>query len=437
MAASRESSHIRVPSGSQRFPQEVDMSSQHLNEIIETPRCPNPGAFPNCDFAMMHLARNVTDYAIYMLDVEGRVLSWNAGAKRLKGYEFEEVFGKHYSMFFPPDAVAAGVPKQELDAARRDGRFEAMGWRQRKGGEKFWALVTLTAIRGPNGQVSGFAKITRDITVQKMLEDEQKRSSLELESRIRERTWQLEAIADELRAEKEKVQSLLVTVGRKLEEKEVLLREVYHRVKNNMQVVQSLLKMGSRAIISGNGRGVIAAAVQRIDVMVTAHERLYQSPELAGLTLPSFLRGIVEGAIAAYTDRANRVQLQMDVDEIPISIDNAILLGLLVNELVSNCLKHGFSKGRGGKIFVSARMIPGTVRIVVHDDGKGLPANFDASRSESMGLKLVQSVARQLGGRVEFLSHDGCRVESDLARLLPQLWQHPLTVPARAVGSVH
>jgi PAS domain S-box-containing protein len=407
MAASRESSHIRVPSGSQRFPQEVDMSSQHLNEIIETPRCPNPGAFPNCDFAMMHLARNVTDYAIYMLDVEGRVLSWNAGAKRLKGYEFEEVFGKHYSMFFPPDAVAAGVPKQELDAARRDGRFEAKGWRQRKGGEKFWALVTLTAIRGPNGQVSGFAKITRDITVQKMLEDEQKRSSLELESRIRERTWQLEAIADKLRAE------------------------------NNMQVVQSLLKMGSRAIISGNGRDVIAAAVQRIDVMVTAHERLYQSPELAGLTLPSFLRGIVEGAIAAYTDRANRVQLQMDVDEIPISIDNAILLGLLVNELVSNCLKHGFSKGRGGKIFVSARMIPGTVRIVVHDDGKGLPANFDASRSESMGLKLVQSVARQLGGRVEFLSHDGCRVESDLARLLPQLWQHPLTVPARSVGSVH
>jgi len=406
------------------------MPSQHLDEIIESSSRLSPNAVPDYDYAMMHLARNVTDYAIYMLDVEGQILSWNEGAKRLKGYEFEEVFGKHYSMFFPPDAVAADRPKQELDAAARDGRFEAMGWRQRKGGEKFWALVTLTAIRGSDGKTCGFAKITRDMTVQKMLEDEHKRFSLELESRIRERTWRLEATADELRAEKEKVQGLLVTVGRRLEEKEVLLREVYHRVKNNMQVVQSLLKMGSRAITSGNGSDVLAAAVQRIEVMATAHERLCQSPELAGLTLPSFLRGIVEGAIAAFTDQANRIQLQMEVDEIPISIDNAILLGLLMNELVSNCLKHGFSGNRPGKILVSARIMPGAVRIVVQDDGNGLPVNFDAARKESMGLKLVESLARQLGGKVEFISNDGCRVESDLTRLLPQPWQHPLTVPA-------
>ena len=189
----------------------------------------------------------------------------------------------------------------------------------------------------PGGEIIEFAKITRDVTAQKMLEDVQKRFSLELESGIRERTWQLEAIADELRAEKEKLQGMVVTTRKKLEEKEVLLREVHHRVKNNMQVVQSLLKMGSRTITSGNGREVLAAAVQRIEVMVAAHERLYQSSELAGLTLPSFLRGIVEGAIAAYTDQANRLQLQMEADEIPISIDNAILLGLLVNELISNC----------------------------------------------------------------------------------------------------
>jgi two-component sensor histidine kinase len=321
------------------------------------------------------------------------------------------------------------VPKQELDAAARDGQFETTGWRQRKGGEKFWALVTLTAVRGRDGEISGFAKITRDISVQKMLEDEQKKFSLELEGRIRERTRQLEAIADELHAGKEKLQGMVVAFRRKLEEKEVLLREVHHRVKNNMQVVQSLLKMGSRTITSGNGREVLAAAVQRIEVMVAAHERLYQSPELASLTLPSFLRGIVEGAIAAYTDQADRLQLQMEADEIPISIDNAILLGLLVNELISNCLKHGFSGDRRGKIFISARIIPGTVRIVVQDNGKGLPGNFDASRNESMGLKLVESLARQLGGQVEFISNDGCRVQADLTRLFPQLWQHPMSVP--------
>jgi len=405
------------------------MPSQYLDEVSEISSYLSSGVVPNHDYAMMHLARNVTDYAIYMLDAKGRILSWNAGAKRLKGYEFEEVSGKHYSMFFPPDAVASGVPKRDLDAAARDGQFETTGWRQRKGGEKFWAFVTLTAVRGPNGEINGFAKITRDISVQKMLKDGQKKFSLELDSRIRERTRELEVVADELHAEKEKLQAMVVALRRKLEEKEVLLREVHHRVKNNMQVVQSLLKMGSRAITSGNGREVIAAAVQRIEVMVSAHERLYQSSELAGLTLPSFLRGIVEGSIAAYTDQANRPQLQMEVDEIPISIDNAILLGLLVNELISNCLKHGFSGDRQGEIFISARILPGTVRIVVQDDGKGLPVDFDASRSESMGLKLVESLARQLGGKVEFISNEGCRVQTDLTRLFPQLWQHPMSVP--------
>ncbi len=281
----------------------------------------------------------------------------------------------------------------------------------------------------PGGEIIEFAKITRDITAQKMLESEHKGYSLELQSRIKERTWQLEAIADELRAEKEKLQGLVGTFRKKLEEKDVLLREVHHRVKNNMQVVQSLLKMGSRTITSGNGRDVIAAAVQRIEVMVTAHERLYQSSELASLTLPSFLRGIAEGAIAAYTDQANRLQLQIEADEIPISIENAILLGLLVNELISNCLKHGFSGDRGGKIFISACIISGTVRIVVQDDGKGLPLNFDASRSESMGLKLVESLARQLGGKVEFISNEGCRVQADLTRLFLELWQRPMSVP--------
>jgi PAS domain S-box-containing protein len=381
----------------------------------------------NYDCAMMHLAQNVTDYAIYLLDTEGRVVSWNAGAKRLKGYEFEEVFGRHYSMFFTPDAIAAGLPQQQLDAAVRDERFEMKGWRQRKDGQRFWALVTLTAIHAPNGKLTGFAKITRDITLQKMLEDEMKDSSLELEKRIRERTWQLEAIAEELRIEKATVQGMVVTIRKELDEKEVLLREVYHRVKNNMQVVQSLLKMGARTITSGDGRNAIAAAVERVQIMATVHERLYQSPELAGLTLASFLREIVEGAIAANTPQATRINLQMEFDEIPLSIDHAIPLGLLVNELISNCLKHGLPKNRPGTIHISARNIQGAVRLVIRDNGNGLPENFEVARKSSMGLKLVESLARQLGGEIKFLSNDGCEVQANLVRLVPRPGQHQPT----------
>jgi PAS domain S-box-containing protein len=402
------------------------MPSRNSVYNIESADSPFLDTVQNNDCAMMHLAQNVTDYAIYLLDIEGRVVSWNAGAKRLKGYEFEEVFGRHYSMFFTPDDVAAGIPEHELLAAARHQRFETMGRRQRKGGESFWALVTLTPIRGPNGELTGFAKITRDITLQKTLEGELKNSALELETRIKERTWQLEASAEELRIEKATVQDMLVTIQKDLDEKEVLLREVYHRVKNNMQVVQSLLKMGARTITSSDGRNAIAAAVERVQVMATVHERLYQSPELAGLTVASFLREIIEGAIAASARQTKPIQLQMEFDEIPLPIDHAIPLGLLVNELISNCLKHGLSSNQPGTILVSARIIPGAVRLVIRDNGNGLPDNFEIARKNSMGLKLVESLTRQLGGEIKFLSNTGCQVQANLVRLAPEPVQHQL-----------
>ena len=117
------------------------------------------------------LVENVTDYAIYMLNAEGRVASWNVGAERSKGYKAEEVLGRNFSMFFVPDAVAAGEPAQELAAAALEGRYEKGGWRLRKDGSRFWALVSLTAIRRSNGELLGFAKVTRDMTTQKKSED--------------------------------------------------------------------------------------------------------------------------------------------------------------------------------------------------------------------------------------------------------------------------
>lgn len=392
--------------------------------------CPKKSSFLSLDAiqdnddAMAHLAQNVSDYAIYLLDPRGRIVTWNVGAERLKGYTQEEVLSRSFSMFFPTEAVAAGLPEKELAAAARDGRFETQDWRQRKGGERFWALVTLTAIRRSNGELHGFAKITRDMTSQKLLEDGHERLALELEKRVEERTWQLVCIADELRVKNQKIEGLVTTIRKDLDEKEVLLREVYHRVKNNLQVVKSLLKMGARTIVSGDGRAAIAAAAQRVQVMATVHERLYQMSDLAGLTLSTYLPEIAEGAIAANSDQPSQIRLHMEFDELLLPLDLAIPLGLLVNELVSNCLKHGLSEGRPGTVLISARTVPGAVRLVVHDSGNGLPEDFDASRCQSLGLKLVGSLARQLGGEVEFCSDKGCRVQIDLARLLPAMGRH-------------
>src|SRR2546429_7076201 len=117
------------------------------------------------------LVEGIRDYAIFMLDGAGRVSTWNTGAQRIKGYRAEEIVGQHFSRFHPPEAVAAGKPARLLALAAREGRAEDEGWRVRKDGSRFWANVTITALRDSDGAVIGFAKVTRDMTERKTVED--------------------------------------------------------------------------------------------------------------------------------------------------------------------------------------------------------------------------------------------------------------------------
>ena len=110
------------------------------------------------------LVDSVTDYAIFMLTPEGMIASWNAGAEGIKGYRAEEIIGKHFSIFYPEEDLAAGKPARELEIAAREGRYVEEGWRVRKTGEKFWAHVTITALRNSSGRLTGYSKVTRDVT---------------------------------------------------------------------------------------------------------------------------------------------------------------------------------------------------------------------------------------------------------------------------------
>lgn len=120
---------------------------------------------PDVSFEL--LVQSIVDYAIYMLDVDGRVTSWNAGAERIKGFQTHEIVGKHFSQFYTEEERAAGVPERVLETARREGRFAGEGWRVRKDGSRFWASVVVDAIKDDDGQLIGFAKITRDMTEQR------------------------------------------------------------------------------------------------------------------------------------------------------------------------------------------------------------------------------------------------------------------------------
>ncbi len=135
-------------------------------------RKPSPEGAGMGDERFRLLVESVRDYAILMLDPEGHVVSWNAGAERIKGYRASEIIGQHFSRFYPAEDVQRGKPAMELRVASAEGRFEDEGWRVRKDGSRFWANVIITALRDPAGRLTGFAKISRDLTERKQLEEE-------------------------------------------------------------------------------------------------------------------------------------------------------------------------------------------------------------------------------------------------------------------------
>jgi PAS domain S-box-containing protein len=136
------------------------------------------------DEAFRLLVDGVRDYAIFMLDPEGRIASWNQGAARIKGYSAQEIIGRHFSVFYSPEEVADGVCERELEEALTEGQVEAEGWRLRKDGSRFWATVVITALYDDTGAHRGFAKVTRDLTERKQAQDAKRRIN-ELDMRQR------------------------------------------------------------------------------------------------------------------------------------------------------------------------------------------------------------------------------------------------------------
>jgi PAS domain S-box-containing protein len=148
------------------------------------------------------LVQNVRDYGIFMLDPNGNIASWNEGAERIEGYSEDEILGRHFSIFYPPEDVAAGKPAWELEVASREGRLEDEGWRVRKDGDRFWANVVITALRNPAGELLGYTKVTRDLTERKAAEEralEDARRVAEAEASSRAKSEFLASMSHELR----------------------------------------------------------------------------------------------------------------------------------------------------------------------------------------------------------------------------------------------
>lgn len=199
-----------------------------------------------------------------------------------------------------------------------------------------------------------------------------------------------------------------------LDQKDRLMREIHHRVKNNLQIISSLINMQMRTVEDGTTRDALEECKTRVLAMALIHEKLYQSKDYARVQFADYVRGLATTVFETAGVSERDVALQLAIDDVSLPIDRAIPCGLIINELITNSLKHGFKDGRTGTIWVTlSHLDPTTLRLSVRDDGIGLSPGFTMPTAEStgIGLYLVKMLSRQLGATVVVDGSDGAAFE--------------------------
>lgn len=339
-----------------------------------------------------YLVEAAQDYAIFMLDPEGRIISWNIGAERIKGYKTSEIIGEHFSCFYPAEEVQSGKPRRELDIALREGRFEDQGWRVRKDGSKFWANVIITPFKDNEGSLIGFSKVTRDFTermlAQKTLE-ESRRKLYDSEKLLRELSLHLLRTQDEERRR----------IGRELHDS---LGQNLSFLKISLDLLKSFAgpeKMGE--VHEGLARCADLAEESVKEVRTISY--LLYPPMLDEMGLKIAISWYLEG----FTQRSainTTLDMPFDFGRLPRDVEMAIFR--VLQESLTNVHRHSGSPTASVRLLIR----DGALVLEVSDQGNGNPvANLDAAGQDCMGalgvgLRGMTERMRQLGGGLELTS---------------------------------
>lgn len=303
---------------------------------------------------------SVNDGIVILDPASGKALDINDALCQMLGCDRKEALSIGLTEILSTDQSYSleKILKQFNDLITEGPKLYQIHIKARNGGV-FWAEINLkrTIIRGEDRVLA----VVRDTTERKLAEEQIKTS---------------------------------------LHEKEVMLKEIHHRVKNNLQVISSLLSVQSKYLIDRHDVDLFRESQDRVKSMALVHEKLYQSNDLAYIDFPSYIDRLATNLFRSYGGGSGNIKLFMDVADVKLNVDTAIPCGLIVNELVTNSLKYAFPDNRNGTISIILRPENGQCLLEVSDDGIGIPENFRIDNSNSLGLQLVTMLSSQLDGTI-------------------------------------
>jgi PAS domain S-box-containing protein len=341
----------------------------------------------------------VQDYAIFMLDPTGNIISWSLGAARIKGYEATEIIGKNFSVFYPEEDIHARKPEMELEVASREGRFEDEGWRIRKDGSKFWANVIITAIRDDRGRLVGFGKVTRDFTEKMLAQKALDRINQELRKEVLDRK-----LAEQRVAESEKsLRSLSLHLLRTQDEERKRIGRDLHDSLGQLLTAMKI-SLATLKPESPGSQDEITKCMQLADDCIrevrTISYLLYP-PMLEELGLKSAIPWYLDG-FATRSGIKTTFECSPGIDRLPRETELALFR--VLQEALTNVHRHSESPVARVQL-----LLDGVNAVLeIQDAGKGIPAQVLGESGElpwtGVGLRGMNERLRQLGGRLKVSS---------------------------------
>ncbi len=311
--------------------------------------------------------------SIVITNIEGILEYANPKTMEITGYEEAELVGQRPELMFQSEFVTKQTNKEIFESLSEGKTWKGELLNKKKSGELYWANVTIVPISNSRGKISHFIGIEEDITDKKITHEQLRHS---------------------------------------LEEKELMLREIHHRVKNNLQVISSLLSMQASHIKEPEARNSFNISRDRVKSMSLVHEQLYRTSDMTRINFEEYINMLTAHLLDSYGEHGGRIKVNTKACNIKFGIDTAIPCGLIINELLVNSLKHAFPGNKEGEINIEIVSLgEGKYTLTISDNGIGLPKNYESLKNNSLGMQLVEALTIQLDGKMLITNGKGSKFE--------------------------